>query len=136
MNRFLSVTQPITPTIAATPSTVKLAAAQTLDAVSVRLNGARISPRGTFVTNVQVENRSDRSFGFVPLFVEVRDANGQAVASRLRLNSSRDGIVAPGEILQGEMYLLDRYWDHSGSQELTLVIREGTSGNRNFHLQF
>jgi hypothetical protein len=68
--------------------------------------------------------------------VEVRDVNGQPVASRLRLNSSGDGMVAPGETLQGEVYLLDRYWNTAGSQELTLVIREGTSGNRNFHVHF
>jgi serine/threonine protein kinase len=137
MNRFLSVTQPITSTIAAVPpGNVNLAATQTVDAVSVRLNGARVSTRGTFVANLQVENRSDRSFGFVPLFVEVRDVNGQPVASRLRLNSSGDGMVAPGETLQGEVYLLDRYWNTAGSQELTLVIREGTSGNRNFHVHF
>jgi hypothetical protein len=137
MNRFLSVTQPITPTIAAaSPGNVNLAAVQTLDEVSVRLSGARVSTRGTFVANVQVENHSDRSFGFVPLFVEVRDVNGQPVASRLRLNRSGDGIVAPGETLSGEVYLLDRYWNNSGSQDLTLVLREGTSGNRNFHVRF
>ncbi|WAL58912.1 serine/threonine-protein kinase [Thermocoleostomius sinensis] len=137
MNRFLSVTQPITSTLAGiAPGRVSLIAAQTVDDVSVRLDGARVSTRGTFVANLQVENRSDRSFGFVPLFVEVRDANGQPVASRLRLNSSGDGMVAPGETLQGEVYLLDRYWNTTGSQDLTLVIREGTSGNRNFHVHF
>ena len=139
-NRFLSnqILAPMTPGIAAvTPGNVDLIASQTLNAVSIRLDGARVSSRGTFVANLKVENQSDRPFGFVPLFAEVRDASGQTVPARLRLsNGSEDGMIAPGEMLQGEVYLLDRYWNNSGNQNLTLVIREGTSGNRNFHVTF
>lgn len=118
------------------PGNVALSAEQTVESVSVRLEGARISSSGTFVANLVVENYSDRSFGFVPLFVEVRDAAGHRVGSRVSFGGSEDAMVAPGEMLQGEVYLLDRYWDSSGSQDLTLVIREGTSGNRNFYVSF
>lgn len=139
-NRFLSnqILAPMSPSIAAiTPGNVDLIASETLNDVSIRLNGARVSSRGTFVANVQVENQSSRPFGFVPLFAEVRDASGQAVPARLRLSSgSADGMVDPGERLQGEVYVLDRFWNNSGSQNLTLVIREGTSGNRNFRVDF
>jgi len=144
-NRFLSsqVSSPVTSlsstasNVAISPGNVGLIASQTLNNVSIRLNGARVSSRGTFVANLHVENQSDRPFGFVPLFVEVRDASGQAVSARLRLsNGSEDGMIDPGERLQGEVYLLDRSWNSSGNQNLTLVIREGTSGNRNFHVTF
>lgn len=139
-NRFLSsqILAPLSPSNAAvTPGNVDLMASETLNDVSIRLHGARVSSRGTFVANLQVENQSDRPFGFVPLFAEVRDASGQSVPARLRLTSgSEDGMIDPGERLQGEVYLLDRYWNDSGNQNLTLVIREGTTGNRNFHVAF
>jgi serine/threonine protein kinase len=119
-----------------TPGNVPLSVAQTLNEVSVRLNGARVNPRGTFVATILVENDSDRPFGFVPLFAEVRDATGQPVSSRVTFNGARDAMVAPGEQLQGEVYLLDRFWNEAGTQELTLVIREGTSGSRSFNVPF
>lgn len=118
------------------PGDVALSAAQTLNDVSVRLDGARVNPWGTYVATVQVENQSSRPFGFVPLFAEIRDANGQRVASRMTFHGSNDAMVNPGETLRGEVYLLDRYWNNSGAQDLTLVIREGTSGNRSFYVQF
>ncbi|NJR65916.1 MAG: hypothetical protein HC772_12315 [Leptolyngbyaceae cyanobacterium CRU_2_3] len=83
-----------------------------------------------------LNNYSDRTFGFVPLFAEVRDARGQTVKSRILLRGSEDGVVEPGETLRGQLFLLDRRWNSSGSQSLTLVIREGTSGSRSFHLPF
>ncbi|HEY9662247.1 MAG TPA: hypothetical protein V6C65_27645, partial [Allocoleopsis sp.] len=118
------------------PGNVNLSAGQTVNNVSIRLNGARVNPGGTFVANLQVDNQSDRSFGFVPLFAEVRDASGHPVESRVLFHGSEDAMVAPGENIQGEVYLLDRYWNTAGNQNLTLVIREGTSGNRNFYVQF
>lgn len=119
-----------------TPGNVPLSVAQTLNEVSVRLNGARVNPRGTFVATILVENDSDRPFGFVPLFAEVRDATGQPVSSRVTFNGAQDAMVAPGEQLQGEVYLLDRFWNEAGTQDLTLVIREGTSGSRSFNVPF
>lgn len=118
------------------PGNVSLAAAQTLNDVSIRLSGARVISGGTYAANLIVENQSNRAFGFVPLFAEVRDANGQPVQSRVLFHGSEDAMVNPGERIQGEIYLLDRYWNEAGSQNLTLVIREGTSGNRNFRVQF
>jgi serine/threonine-protein kinase len=119
-----------------TPGNVPLSVTQTLNEVSVRLSGARVNPRGTFVATILVENDSDRPFGFVPLFAEVRDATGQPVSSRVTFNGARDAMVAPGEQLQGEVYLLDRFWNEAGTQDLTLVIREGTSGSRSFNVPF
>ncbi|HEY9628555.1 MAG TPA: serine/threonine-protein kinase [Coleofasciculaceae cyanobacterium] len=115
---------------------VPLSALQTLNDVSLGLEGAWINPGGTYVANLVLENYSDRTFGFVPLFAEVRDASGQTVQSRILLRDAEDGMVAPGSTLRGQLFLLDRRWHSSGEQNLTLVIREGTSGSRNFYLPF
>jgi serine/threonine protein kinase len=115
---------------------VPLSALQTLNNVSIGLDGAWINPGGTYVANLVLENYSDRTFGFVPLFAEVRDAGGQAVQSRILLRGVQDGMVEPGSKLRGQLFLLDRRWKNSGGQNLTLVIREGTSGSRNFYLPF
>ena len=115
---------------------VPLSALQTLNDVSLGLDGAWINPGGTYVANLVLENYSDRTFGFVPLFAEVRDASGQPVQSRILLRGVQDGMVAPGSQLRGQLFLLDRRWNNSGEQNLTLVIREGTSGSRNFYLPF
>ncbi|GAB4372720.1 MAG: hypothetical protein Kow00121_15320 [Elainellaceae cyanobacterium] len=132
-NRLALSSRPAGPIM---PGNVNLSASHTVDNVSVRLDGAHVNSRGTYVATFLVQNSSDRAFGFVPVFAEVRDANGQTVGSRVMIPGSEDALVAPGETLQGEVYLFDRYWNSAGAQDLTLVIREGTSGNRNFYVQF
>ncbi|NJR60454.1 MAG: protein kinase [Cyanobacteria bacterium CRU_2_1] len=119
-----------------TRENVALSSIQTLSNVSIWIDGARINPRGTFVANLVVENSSDRSFGFIPLFAEVRDSNGETITARVLFHGSEDAVVEPGESLRGEVYVLDRHWNSSGSQNLTLMIQEGTSGNRRFHIPF
>ena len=118
------------------PGNVQLSAFQTLDNVSLGLNGAWINPGGTYVANLVMQNSSDRTFGFVPLFAEVKDASGQPVQARILLRGSEDGMIRPGGTLRAQLYLLDRRWITAGNQNLTLVIHEGTSGSRNFSLAF
>jgi serine/threonine protein kinase len=120
------------------PSTgnVQLSAFQTLNNVSLGLNGAWINPGGTYVANLVMQNSSDRAFGFVPLFAEVKDKSGQSVQARILLRGSEDGMIQPGGTLRAQLYLLDRQWIAAGTQNLTLVIHEGTSGSRNFSLAF
>jgi serine/threonine-protein kinase len=116
----------------ATPLSVE----QTLDNVSIQLNGVRVSSNGTFTASVVVQNRSDRKFGFVPLFARVTDAEGNEVRSRLSFVGVEDAIAEPGEVLRGEVYFLNRQWNRSGNQNLALVIQEGTTGSRNFNIPF
>ncbi|MBW4515979.1 MAG: protein kinase [Timaviella obliquedivisa GSE-PSE-MK23-08B] len=109
---------------------------QTLNNVSIQLDDARVSPNGTVAANLVVENHSDRTFGFVPLFAEVEDANGNVVRSRVHFTNREDGVAEPGEVLYGQVHMFNREWNSSGSQNLALVIQEGTTGNRNFRLVF
>jgi serine/threonine protein kinase len=125
------------PITAAPPSaaTDALVAQQTLNQVSIQLDSARVSPDGTVAANLVVENNSDRTFGFVPLFAEVEDSDGNKVLSRIQF-SGADGIAEPGEVLHGEIHMFNRQWNRSGAQNLALVIQEGTTGSRNFRLTF
>ena len=120
------------------PSTgsVQLSAFQELNNVSLGLNGAWINPGGTYVANLVMQNDSDRTFGFVPLFAEVKDASGQPVHARILLRGSENGMIQPGGTLRAQLYLLDRRWITAGNQNLTLVIHEGTTGSRDFNLAF
>jgi serine/threonine-protein kinase len=123
-------------TIAAPSSASKTLAQQTLNDVSIQLAEARVSPDGTVAANLVVENHSDRTFGFVPLFAEVEDADGNIVRSRVHFTNTEDGMAEPGEVLHGQIHMFNRQWKSSGSQNLALVIQEGTSGSRNFRLTF
>lgn len=109
---------------------------QTLNNVSIQLDDARVSPDGTVAANLVVENNSDRTFGFVPLFAEVEDANGNIVRSRVHFTNAEGGIAEPGQVLHGQVHMFNRTWNSSGSQNLALVIQEGTTGSRNFRLTF
>ena len=109
---------------------------QTLNNVSIQLDGARVAPDGTVAANLVIENHSDRTFGFVPLFAEVEDANGNIVRSRVHFTNAEAGIAEPGEVLHGQVRMFNRQWNSSGSQNLALVIQEGTTGSRNFRLTF
>jgi hypothetical protein len=113
-----------------------LSAGQTLDNVSIGLNSARINATGTMEAELVVENHSDRRFGFVPLFAEVKNAAGQTIQSRIVVTDAEDAVVEPGETLRGKVYLFDHPWNQAGAQNLALEIQEGTSGNRNFRIQF
>jgi serine/threonine protein kinase len=123
-------------TIATAPPESKALAQQTLNDVSIQLDGARVSPDGTVAANLVVANHSDRTFGFVPLFAEVEDADGNIVRSRVQFTNTDDGIAEPGEVLHGQIHMFNRQWNSSGSQNLALVIQEGTTGSRNFRLTF
>ena len=118
------------------PSVAQTLSQQTLNNVSIQLDDAKVSPDGTLAANLVVANHSDRTFGFVPLFAEVEDANGNIVRSRVHFINTDDGIAEPGEVLHGQVRMFNREWNSSGSQNLALVIQEGTTGSRNFRLAF
>jgi serine/threonine protein kinase len=109
-------------------------ATQTLDNVSIWIDGNRTEADGKFVANLWLQNRSGRGFGFAPLYAESRDASGNTIRSRVLFTGTADMMLEPGEALTGQIYLLDR--PAANSRRLTLVIQESTSGNRTFRIPF
>jgi serine/threonine protein kinase len=111
-----------------------LSATQTLGDVSIWVDGSWTNPSGTFAANLVIQNRSSRAFGFVPLYAESRDANGQLARRRILFTGSNTAMIEPGQVIRGQLSLLDR--STSSPQNLTLVIQESTSGGRNFRIPF
>jgi serine/threonine-protein kinase len=107
-------------------------ATQTLDNVSIWIDGTRTEADGKFVANLWIQNRSRQGFGFVPLYAESRDANGNTLRSRVLFTSANGTMLEPGKSLMGQIYLMDR----PAAQQLTLVIQESTSGSRQFRIPF
>ncbi len=117
------------------PGRVALAATQYDSGVQIQLDGAYVNQSGTYVADLVIKNDSDRSFGFVPVLAFVHDPNGQEVQSRISLEAD-DEFVSPGETLRGRVFVLGRRWNDAGTQNLTLVLNEGTSGRRSFRIPF
>lgn len=117
-------------------TTLPVEAGQTVNDVSIRIEGAQLSSTGTLIANFTVENSSNRVFGFVPVFTEVRDANQQPIRSRMMIGSE-NAMVPPGGRLEGQMFIFDRNnWSAGNHQSLRLLISEGTTGNRAFDIVF
>jgi serine/threonine protein kinase len=112
---------------------VVTSATQTLQNVSIWIDGSRTEADGKFVANLWIQNRSNRGFGFVPLYAESRDSSGQTLRSRVLFTGDAGTMLEPGGSLSGQLYLLDRT---SSTTQLTLVVQESTSGNRTFRIPF
>jgi len=115
---------------------VPLAASQTRNNVAIRLEGANVSRSGSFTANLLIENRSDRSFGFLPLFVKVINSEGESVPVKISFETEGDGIVQPGDRLAAKLFVFGQPWRNAASQNLTLIITEGTGGGRLFRIPF
>lgn len=113
---------------------VLTSATQTLNNVSIWIDGTRTEADGKFVANLWIQNHSGRGFGFGPLYAESKDANGQIYRSRVLFTSAMGTMLEPGKGLSGQIYLLDR--PGLDKSRLTLVVQESTSGGRSFRIPF
>jgi hypothetical protein len=113
---------------------VALAARQSVDSVTARLDGAYVTSSGTYEAKLLIENKSDRAFAFVPIFAKVVDAQGKTVSARVIIDPDSSGIAEPKETTRGRLVILGRKWNASGRQGLFLVIQG--NGDRNFRLPF
>jgi len=113
---------------------VALAARQSVDSVTARLDGAYVTSSGTYEAKLIIENNSDRAFAFVPIFAKVVDAQGKTVPARVIIDPDSSGIAEPKETTRGRLVILGRKWNPSGRQGLFLVIQG--NGDRNFRLPF
>jgi len=115
---------------------VALVATQNRDDVVIRLTGATVSTSGSYTVKFAIENNTAEPFGFVPVFAQVLDADGQRITARFSMNTEGNAFVPPGQTLEGQAQVVGRDWDESGTQNLTLVIKEATVGVRVFRVPF
>jgi tetratricopeptide (TPR) repeat protein len=122
----------------ASPSKVKLGdialnSSQVREDIEVRIDGAKLETARNFIVKFTIENRSKSPFIFVPLYGEVINAQGKKITARFYTSDSR---VAPGSTMKGEARITGHPWSNEGSQNLTLVIKESSSGGRLFRVSF
>jgi len=92
-----------------------------------------VNATGGFLVDPVIKNDSNDKFGFVPLFVQVLDDSGNRVSARFTLTAGGDALVPPGGTLRGTLQIVGSRWQ-TGSQDLTVVIEESTSGGRVFRI--
>jgi tetratricopeptide (TPR) repeat protein len=112
---------------------IALNSSQLRDDVEVRIDGAKLETARNFTIKFTIENRSKTAFIFVPLYGEVTDAKGKKLTARFYTSDSR---VAPGAKMTGEVRVYGHPWTNEASQNLTLVIKESSSGSRLFRVPF
>jgi len=101
--------------------------------VQISINRANVNATGGFTVDLVIKNDSNDKFGFVPLFVQVLDDSGNRVSARFILTAGEDALVPPGGSLRGTLLIVGSRWQ-TGSQDLTVVIKESTSGGRVFRI--
>lgn len=121
------------PVVALKLGDIALNSSQLRDDVEVRIDGAKLETARNFTVKFTIENRSNTPFIFVPLYGEVIDAKGKKLTARFYTSDSR---MAPGAKMTGEARVYGYAWKSEASQNLTLVIKESSSGSRLFRVGF
>lgn len=121
------------PVVALKLGDIALNSSQLRDDVEVRIDGAKLETARNFIVKFTIENRSKTPFIFVPLYGEVTDAKGKKLTARFYTSDSQ---VAPGANMTGEARVYGYPWKSETSQNLTLVIKESSSGSRLFRVSF
>ncbi|MEB3293555.1 MAG: M48 family metalloprotease, partial [Synechococcales bacterium] len=129
--------QPKKPTATKAPK-VKLGvqpivASQVRDNVEVRLEKVKVSSARNVTITFTIDNRSNQSFGFVPMFAAIEQENGKKLSTRF---SNEVANVPANTKVTGEVMLVGHSWKPDEPQELTLVIKESTQGSRLFRIGF
>ncbi|MEI6064801.1 MAG: M48 family metalloprotease, partial [Pseudanabaena sp. ELA748] len=120
-----------------TKGKVPLTARLQRDQVTVSLKGAFVATScSSFTANVEIQNDSDRSFTFVPGFIQVFDTNNDRRKARLTMKKGQTTSVEPGQIVEANLQVFDHRWNGNGKQDLTFEIKEGSSVVRVFRLAF
>jgi len=112
---------------------VALNIVQKKDDVQISINRANVNATGGFTVDLVIKNDSNDKFGFVPLFVQVLDDSGNRVSSRFLLTAGEDAFVPPGGSLRRTLLIVGARWQ-TGSQDLTVVVKESTPGGRVFRI--
>jgi Peptidase family M48 len=119
-----------------TTGAVPLNIVQDREGVAIKINSAYVTTARSYTFDVTITNKSDRAFGFVPVFAEVTDRNGKSVVAQYQFPMTGDKgiVVEPGTALTGKIVIPIRKWVEGDRQGIILVIPEGSSGGRVFRI--
>ena len=107
------------------------------DRVAVSLDGAFVATScSSFTVKVKIKNNSDRSFTFVPGFIQVFNANNDQLKARLTLKKDQSPTVQVGQELEADLQVFKHRWSNGGKQDLTIELKEGSSVARVFRVAF
>ena len=116
---------------------VPLTARVERDQVTVSLDGAIVANTCTsFTIKVRIKNDSDRTFTFVPGFVQVLNGNGDPLKTNLTFKKGQSSTAQVGEEIEANLQVFKRSWSNDGKQDLTLELKEGSSVARVFRVAF
>ena len=116
---------------------VPLSARTERDHVTVSLEGAVVANTCTsFTIKVKIKNDSDRTFTFVPGFVQVLNNNGEPLKTNLTFAKGQSSTAQVGEAIEASLQVFKRSWSNDGKQDLTLELKEGSSVARVFRVAF
>jgi predicted Zn-dependent protease len=107
------------------------------DRVAVSLDGAFVATScSSFTVKVKIKNNSDRTFTFVPGFVQVFNSNNDQLKARLTLKKDQSPTVKIGQELEADLQVFKHRWSSDSKQDLTLELKEGSSVARVFRVAF
>jgi len=115
---------------------VPLTARTERDRVTVSLDGAIVNSCTSFTIKVKIKNDSDRTFTFVPGFVQVLNNNGEPLKTNLTFAKGQSSTAQVGQEIESSLQIFKRSWSNDGKQDLTLELKEGSSVARVFRLAF
>jgi Zn-dependent protease with chaperone function len=119
-----------------TTGAIPLNVIQDREGVAFNITQAYVSTARTYTLDTTITNKSDRAFGFVPVFAEVTDRNGKSVVAQYQFPAVGDKgiVVEPGASLTGKIVIPIRKWIPGDRQGIILIITEGSSGGRVFRI--
>ncbi|MEI6331782.1 MAG: M48 family metallopeptidase [Pseudanabaena sp. ELA645] len=105
--------------------------------VAVSIDGGFVANGcSSFTVKLRIKNDSDRSFTFVPGFVQVLDSNDEVLKSRVTFRDGQKPTVEPGQAIEPRIQVFKHRWRNDGKQNLTIELKEGSSVARVFRVAF
>ncbi|MFM7888194.1 MAG: hypothetical protein ACKPCM_16225, partial [Pseudanabaena sp.] len=105
--------------------------------VAVIIDGGYVANGcNSFTVKLRIKNNSDRSFTFVPGFVQVFDSNDEPLKSRVTFKDGQTGTVEPGQEIEPRLQVFKHRWRNEDKQNLTIELKEGSSVARVFRVAF
>ena len=116
---------------------VPVAAKIEKEKVAVIIDGGYVANGcSSFTVKLRIKNDSDRSFTFVPGFVQVFDGNDEVLKSRVTFKDGQRPTVEPGQAIEPRLQVFKHRWRNDGKQNLTIELKEGSSVARVFRVAF